>query len=257
MFSYIKSFFSANSENDNQEIPEGNKSTKASIWVDNFFDQSKLIQVLVPKNEQCPDNVDVYNGINWEKTTVGGSTALKQFTKDDKINPSDLDLLIKCSSKEEFEKEAMDFEVKTGASRLRQVWYPEDLQEREKFILERDPNLNKQEEQFHQCIKGSVTYKSNNLDKIQLVCFGSRFGESIDDKTVEDIVKDIVDLPACVSYKVLPNGDKLFTMPSFFPKIVATRIVPLARICKTRREKYETRGWSFVTDDTVYSIYSE
>ena len=151
----------------------------------------------------------------------------------------------------------MDFEVKSGANRLRQVWYPEDLQEREKFISERDPNLNKQEEQFHQRIKGSVTFNSKNLDKIQLVCFGSKFGESIDNESIEDIVKDIVDLPACVNYKVLPNGDKLFTMPSFFPKVAQTRIVPLARICKTRREKYEARGWSFVSDETAYSTYSQ
>ena len=82
MFNYIKSSLEA-------IFPPHRVST----WVENYFDQTKLIKVIIPKNEQCPDNVDVYDGINWEKTTVGGSTALKQFTKDDKINPSDLDYL--------------------------------------------------------------------------------------------------------------------------------------------------------------------
>jgi hypothetical protein len=233
------------------EVIENNTQEK---WA-TLFNQNKLTQVIVPKEEQYPDNVDVYSGINWSKTAVGGSTALKFYTKDDNINPSDLDLLIKCSSKEEFDEEALSFEKKSGATRLRDVWYPENLEERERFIAERDPNLNKQEEMFHQRIKGSATFKSNNIDKIQLVCFGNRFGESIENTTVEDMVKDIVDLPACVNYKVLPNGDKIFTMPSFFPQMAMKRVVPVNLICKTRREKYEQRGWKFVSSEEMMNHY--
>lgn len=108
---------------------------------------------------------------------------------------------------------------------------------------------------FHQRIKGSVTFKSNNLEKVQLVCFGSRFGEPIENNTIEEIIKDIVDLPACVNYKVLPNGDKVFNMPSFFPQMALKRIVPVGRICESRREKYELRGWTFLPEEEIMKHY--
>jgi len=212
------------------------------------LNQCELIKIVVPKELEYPDAIDVYDGINWDKTVVGGSTALKHYTKDDSFEPSDLDLLIKCSSKEEFDDEATSFEVKSGATRIKDVWYPEDPAEREIFIQTRDPDLNKQEEMFHQRIKGSATFRSNNIDKIQLVCFGSRFGENIDNNTIEDLTKEIVDLPACVNYKILPDGSKCFSMPRFFPQMAILRTVPADRICKSRRAKYETRGWKFIND---------
>ncbi len=84
------------------------------------------IQNYIQNNKQRFDLDDkasvLYDSINWKNSVIGGSYALKQFYGNQKENdwkPDDIDIAVGVPTDKEFEKEATNFEKKSGLKLIR------------------------------------------------------------------------------------------------------------------------------------------
>lgn len=177
-------------------------------------------------------NTKIYQSINWNKSVIGGSYALHQFTGATHWKPDDVDIMLACESKEEYESEAMKFEQTAQLRLMKQSWFGD-----------RNEPMAADEELFHERVLGSRTYEMENFNKkIQLVCLMKKY----QNETVMDILEETTDIPACVSYKVnLVTGNKMFNVPEKGREILLTGKGKKEDICKSRMEKYLMRGYSF------------
>jgi hypothetical protein len=87
---------------------------------------NQLYDSIVPRRtfvykDEIPKRV--YDSIDWSNTSVAGSYALQKFTGDMSWEPHDVDLMVACSSKEEFIEESDKFQQLVGAKLINQAWF--------------------------------------------------------------------------------------------------------------------------------------
>ena len=192
-------------------------------------DRSYPVEDKIPK--------EVYLALNWNKTVVAGSYALKQFTGDNNWEPNDIDVMISCGNKDEFLKEAKAFEEKSGALLTKSAWF-------DHISYQTNAQTQDDDELFHESVLGSRTYKLDNCNlPIQLICLDhtkKEFGSS-----PQSILQRTTDIPSCVSYSVSNDGQKMFYVPEKGVEILATKRGSKEDICNSRFLKYLTRGYEF------------
>lgn len=209
----------------------------------------------------------LYPAINWSKSLVGGSYALKQFTGDNGWNPNDVDIFVGCVTDEEFQKEAKAFQEK---SNLRLLKYSQringgnmvttDVQTGVTKVHQGELDSDKDNEVFHDFVKGSQTFYSDTTPglKIQLVHINTM------ERPLGSILGEITDVPSCVSYHVeqyspryrigAQSGNinlhsvvetKVFHIPEKGLEGIMTGRTAKATICASRIAKYKQRGYEF------------
>ena len=193
------------------------------------YNSSSLeLNKLFPSNDVIPNIV--YKSLNWNRSIIGGSYALQQFTGD-KWKPNDIDIMIKCDDINDFQNEVIRFVNETKGTLIKT---------RENM----NPAVGKQslplEEDFHKSILGTATIMVNDCPKpIQLVAIKT---EPYD--TLLGHLNKITDTPACVSYTV-QNNQRIYHIPEKCCEALFTRKVKKNNICFTRMDKYKERGYDF------------
>jgi hypothetical protein len=203
--------------------------------------------------DTIPDQI--YKSLDWSKTVVGGSYALHQFTGDTSWRPHDVDIMIVCKDKDDFEKEAKLFEWKSSVTKIEEHWF-----DKESRRLQDDPEtiggafqIQVNRELFHYLIIGSKTYTDSKFDlPIQLIglykyssMINMDGGIPDEDCTIQAILDITTDIPSCVNYSI-ENGKKIFHIPEKGCEILSTGIGDAKGICPNRRAKYESRGYIFL-----------
>lgn len=140
-----------------------------------------------------PSDQKLNNSIDWQKSVIAGSYALKQFTGDQSSESHDVNIMIACKDKNEFEIEAKNFAEKSQA-KLNQ----ESHLDKESFP--------KNHIFFHDRVLGSKTYQLENYQKpIQLICLQQKQNEN-----AVEILNEISDKALYVSYSVTSGGERIF-----------------------------------------------
>lgn len=167
-----------------------------------FFSLDRIMklwsQPLNRKQSDLPTHL--YEKLDWQVTAVGGSYALHQFTKDPAWQPNDVDIMMACQDKEEFNRLCQIFAGTSDVHLLRETWFDEG-----------STNLrdNSPDELFHESVLGGKTYQIDGLDKnVQLICLQ----KTEEATTPAQILSLTTDIPACVSYTMF-NGQKIFSIP--------------------------------------------
>ena len=177
-----------------------------------------------------------YQAVNWDKTVIGGSYALHQFTGDTDWGPNDVDIFFATNSMESFKDRVNSFAENTNST----------IKKFNDFTVvgNRDePNaINSRDEKFHELIKGSVTLDTPGFEKeVQFI-----YLHDYQDRGPQSILLETTDLPSCVCYTVdLQSGQKIFHIPEKGREALLTRRAPKKEICKSRFEKYAKRGYDF------------
>jgi hypothetical protein len=206
----------------------------------------------------------LYSSINWKISVIGGSYALKQFTGDDGWIPNDVDIIMDCQTEKEFDEESEKF---AKSANLDLVKYCKRKPRSDNIIIfdkngnlidEKTPEDFKESgmdhEMFHDFIKGSRTYTSETLEKIQTVHFKTDEGRSL-----QSVLSETTDSPSCVNFHVetyktrtmagYPNGpltsQKIFHVPQKGLELLLTGKGKSDDICSSRKEKYEERGYKY------------
>jgi len=167
----------------------------------------------------------VYRALDWKRTLVGGSYALQQYTGDH-WQPNDIDIMIKCENKEEYDKIIREFSIQMQADviKLLKGWYhDDDLYEK-----------------INESVIGTTSFRIPEMStKIQLV------GIDTGKKSLINKMDEIVDKPACLAYS-MENGVKTFHGSAECFRAVNTRKVPKTpKQLVSRMEKYKARGFTF------------
>lgn len=220
----------------------------------------------------------LFDALDYTKTVIGGSYALhslmtwrKRTTSGYFLRllgsslgwqPDDIDIMIKCDTKEEFDREAARIESRVGCMRIvKDLWigdYCNSNYTRRQLVAQNGGEF--QNEDFHNYIRGVKNYRLDGFEKkIQLVCMshlrddGERlqvcgcddFVAIDDDKdvTIVHILDRITDYPACVTTKITRSGEMEFRVPLALNEILRTMEIPSAWICQYRRVKYGKRGF--------------
>jgi hypothetical protein len=174
----------------------------------------------------------LHSSINWTNSIVAGSYALQQFTGDTHWKCSDIDVMVACLTKDEFDREANRFQHLSNMRLNKENWFD-------------DPNrdiTNKSDELFHERVLGSKTYSYDGYDKtVQLVCLKQAYPN----EHPIQILNETSDIPACVSYSVLNDGSRVFHIPEKGREIIMTRNGDKTMICPSRLDKYTARGYFF------------
>lgn len=206
-------------------------------FFNNYFFQSS--------NNYSKNNIDlptkVYDSINWNKSVVGGSFALKLFIKA-KWEANDVDIMMESSTKEEFNEESIKFEQKSEAVLIKEAWFSGSHPVQENIHKEQEINI--PNELFHESILGSKTYKINDFPlPIQLIAVNTLKNSHLK-RDLLSVLNETTDIPACVNYKVI-DGQKIFNVPEKGLEILLTKKGKKVHICKSRLDKYMKRGFSF------------
>jgi len=212
-------------------------------------------------NRQFPVNdpaKPLYQHIDWSKSVIGGSYALKQFTGDVGWDPNDIDILTAHQSKEEFETYCNNI-----ANNANLNFEKTTRREGNDRVVSFDQHGNKIRDQhvsefgdheiFHELIKESKTYNWNNK-KIQIVHIQPPQGRSL-----QSVLAETTDCPSCVSFHVenyhprticgYDSGEtistKVFHVPEKGRQLLFTGTGDSSNICPSRKEKYEQRGYVY------------
>lgn len=220
----------------------------------------------------------LFDALDYTKTVIGGSyslhtlmtwrrrTATGYFLRLLKgglgWQPDDIDIMIKCDTKAEFDREAERIENRVGCMRIvKDLWigdHGNSNYSRRQLVEQNGGNF--QNEDFHNYIRGVKNYRLDGLDKkVQLVCMshlrdnGERmrvcgcddFVAIEDDKdvTITHILDRITDYPACVTAKIVRSGEMEFRVPDDLNEVLRTMEIPSAWICQYRKVKYGQRGF--------------
>jgi len=191
----------------------------------------KLWSPQPPKIQQPDLHPSIYEKLDWRVTAVAGSYALHKFTSATNWQPNDVDIMIACQDKEDFNRRCQIFAESRDVMLVREAWFDE-----------KSKNIgNSPDELFHKSVLGSKTYQIDGLDKnVQLICLQ----QSVDATTPAQILSMTSDIPACVSYTMF-NGQKIFSIPEKGAEILLTKRGPLSGICASRESKYKERGYEF------------
>jgi len=200
----------------------------------------------------------LYKHLDWTKSVIGGSYALKQFTGDNGWEPNDIDILTAHNSKDEFDQYCNDVESNSKLNFVKST--QRDGNDR---VVSFDKTGNKIEdkhidefgdhEMFHDLIKESKTYNWNNY-KVQMVYIKPQEGRSL-----QSVLAETTDSPSCVSFhieryhpKTICGIDssqlveeKIFHVPSKGLQLLMTGQGISSDICKSRKRKYEDRGYKY------------
>lgn len=174
-----------------------------------------------------------YSDLDWNRTVIGGSYALSQFTGDTSWTPNDVDIFIAANSLEDFQSSVQAFVDHDAKSR-----------HLEKFcdFSKGHPDDGKRDEKFHDAIRASAKVKVEGVEpKLQFVFI------NVDPPTVSElcnVMDEITDIPSCVNYRV-QRGQKQFHVPQKGISALFTRQVNLSDVCPSRRAKYQDRGYTF------------
>lgn len=186
--------------------------------------------------EDILKGTNVYSNLNWSTTIIGGSYALKQFTGDT-WNANDIDILVRVSSFEEFENYIKAFSEATNST-YDPINNFDNMppQSEEQLALD---------EKFHEAIKGSCKVYHPDTDKILQFVY-------LDDKntnrSADSILAETSDLPSCVSYTWDEyTRQKIFHIPEKGREVLFNRVAKYGDVCDSRRQKYEDRGYFYMT----------
>ncbi len=175
----------------------------------------------------------LYRHLDWSRCLVGGSYALHQFTGATTWQPHDVDVPCKVDSVAEFERLLADFMEKSGARLIeKEIQTPETRKEA--------TALNGRDERFHDSILVTCTLNVPTVSlPVQLV------GITTGKHELLAHLNNITDLPACVSFRVMEDGQRMFHVPERGLRALSTKVVSSLDICPARLEKYKARGYTF------------
>ncbi len=188
----------------------------------------------------------LYRAIDWTKCVIGGSYALKLYSNA-KWPVGDIDIMCDVQSAAELLALAhglthsMDQRVlKERPSKVSldkfTVLTPEMRKEAQK--------TNGGEERFHESILGTCTLTVPGVPMpVQMVGIDTTshiYGKL----ALVDHLDYITDLPAAVQYTVAQDRP-LFHVPQRAVDAIASKRIPIATICASRKAKYEARGYEF------------
>lgn len=205
----------------------------------------------------------LYSALNWNKSVIGGSYALHQFTGNLNTRhywePDDIDIMIGSDTEEEFQNEARLFEercpeldlikysrktdrgtrsnpaslgpndfiemvnVKTGEIKYQQL-----------DLLDNPADI----EIFHEYVRGSRTYEHPTAGKVQLVHI-----RPPPNRSLLSVLAETTDIPACVSYTV----EKYEPLEGSLGLDAATTIIAMRNGLPTEYQNpmVETKVWHF------------
>lgn len=174
----------------------------------------------------------IYHVIDWNRSVVGGSYALQQYTKDT-WDPHDIDIMYQCSKYSEFVIELERIQTELGdRMKIKQITLVTDE------MRNRDPPG--REERFHESIIATSTFEVKDVPKpIQLIGIKPERPMHF-----VDWLDQITDLPACILYRMDGNR-RVFNVPQRCLNAIHTRQISRLDICADRREKYSQRGYRF------------
>jgi hypothetical protein len=190
---------------------------------------------------------NLYEAINWDKSYIGGSYALKKFRKDD-WEHHDIDVFMDVVDENDFEKEAKKFEDKIDCKLIKKRSIKDGKFSTyiDEYGKEFKIENSQVDEDFHESIVGTKTYKmGTHNEPVQLVGMvknkmfgGYKFTSFV------SYLNYVTDNPACVLFKVYDNK-KVFTIPEKGVKCAITGECSKDDICSDRIEKYKKRGFEF------------
>ena len=181
------------------------------------------------------------NGLNKCDGYIGGSYALQQFTKAHNWEPNDVDIMIGCEDIHNFNDKVKLFETEMNVKLLKSYNYYKSKQydNINKIFTNKYDEYN---EKFHDSILSTRTYELDGFNKkIQLIAI-----KTIHPNNIMNVLNSITDIPACVTYKYLDNGDKIFYVPEKGLDALYTKVIASDKICESRRDKYMKRGYIFL-----------
>lgn len=197
----------------------------------------------------------LYNSINWEKSLVVGSFALKSYLEDSgesvKWVPNDIDILVNCKDEKDFDRETSFFESKINCNLLKER-YPTSTSQTIATIPANNES-DKWNEKFHESIIKTKTYNVENVNEpvqfvgIQMSKRKYSFDTNVANFSVpfEIFLQEIVDIPA-VWFKVdIRNNKKIYIIPQKSVEILKTKRGSKEKICESRLFKYTQRGFDF------------
>ncbi len=186
-----------------------------------------------PKNFQQPDPMkdpNIFHHLDWQKTVVGGSHALQQFTGDSNWMPHNIYIFMSSTSKKEYLQAVQRFKDGTSSKII----------DSKDFTSSYGANQisSQRDEKFHEFVHGTTTLHLPSGKEVQLInLYGS--------KSPIEILNQTTDLPSCVSYTVLENGERIFHVPEKGREALFRREISVKDICQSRQEKYRQRGYTY------------
>jgi hypothetical protein len=177
----------------------------------------------------------LYNVLDWSRSAIGGSYALQQFTRA-QWTPADIDIAYKCSTHDEFVREVQRVREATDARIDKMTLLTEEMRN--------SPEWSGRDERYHESIIASATLTVPAIpSKVQLVGMDPQ-KHFLGETDILGHLNRITDLPACVSYTVRGH-ERIFQVPERCIDALRTHRVQRWQTCKTRREKYEARGYVY------------
>jgi hypothetical protein len=196
----------------------------------------------------------LYQHLDWMHCVVGGSYALKQYMRA-KWAARDADVMCQVASAKELEEMAFRLvhSLNHGGRRIGTAEETEDARV-DKFT-EITPEMRTAhwkelggEERFHESILATSKLTVPGVPiPVQLVGLNTT-SHILGKATLVEHLNLICDLPAAVSYTAR-HGTKIFHVPERAIEPIATRQVPVSKICpfaNSRMQKYTERGFTFV-----------
>jgi hypothetical protein len=184
----------------------------------------------------------LYRHLDWTRCVIGGSYALKQYTRAEWA-AADVDVMCKAQSA----RELLDMTIALVDS------LGEDA--RITKFTEITPEMRTAhwkelggEERFHESILATSKVSVPGVPiPVQLVGFDTT-SNILGKETLVEHLDLVCDLPAAVSYTA-KHGRKIFHVPERAKEPIATRRVPENKICPfaaARKAKYAERGYEFI-----------
>ena len=153
--------------------------------------------------------------------------------------------MIGTNNVKEFDRKASLFEIKTGGVLKKSYdfkWQGLDKGKKNNLTNEcSDFDAKDGTEAFNQNVLATRTYTIPGFQKeVQLVAIATD-----EQNKVLDVLNNITDIPSCVTYEYLKNGEKMFHIPEKNREILFTHRGSKGRICPSRVDKYFQRGYMF------------
>ncbi len=195
-----------------------------------------------PLHETADIAKPLYAALDWNRSYVGGSYALQQYTRNWQWSPGDIDVTVQCRSHEDFvnqvQRVVAALHKDTRIEKL--TLYTDEMR--------RTP-VSGREERFHEAIAATCTLRVPAIPiPVQLV--GIELVSSNAQGMPVDLLAQlnrITDLPACVTYTVRDH-ERIFQVPERCIEALTTRRVRAWDVCASRRAKYAARGYTFVEE---------
>ena len=183
----------------------------------------------------------LYPVLDWERSVVFGSYALRLYTSDTAWEPGDIDVPYRCTSHAEFMAEVTRLLTATGATLAKSVTLRSDADRHQAAQV-----LDGREERFHMSILATATLRVPGVPwPVQLVGMDPS-GDRLGNTGLVEHLNHIQDLPACVSYTMADDGrTRIWHVPTRAVEALRTRHVRAVDICAARKDKYAKRGYVF------------